>query len=144
MVAREGVKVEVATFRSDMGYSDGRHPDAVRIASLAEEDVKRRDFTINGLVMRHNTGEILDYVDGQADLRAGIIRAIGEPDGRFAEDKLRMLRAVRFRRAVRLRNRAATMAAIRRACARDQPGVGREDPRRADETVDGGRSEKGI
>jgi poly(A) polymerase len=96
LVQRDGAKVEVATFRSDVGYSDGRHPDRVQYASSPEEDVKRRDFTINGLVMRHNTGEILDYVDGQADLRAGIIRAIGEPDSRFTEDKLRMLRAVRF------------------------------------------------
>jgi len=96
LVQSDGGKVEVATFRSDVGYSDGRHPDRVEYASSPEEDVQRRDFTINGLVMRHNTGEILDYVDGQADLRAGIIRAIGEPDRRFAEDKLRMLRAVRF------------------------------------------------
>ncbi len=96
LVLREGAKVEVATFRSDVGYSDGRHPDRVEYTSSPEEDVKRRDFTMNGLVMRHNTGEILDFVDGQADLRAGIIRAIGEPDRRFAEDKLRMLRAVRF------------------------------------------------
>ena len=96
LVPREGLKVEVATFRSDIGYADGRHPDRVVYASSPEEDVKRRDFTINGLVMRHDTGEILDFVDGQADLRTGIIRAIGEPDRRFAEDKLRMLRAVRF------------------------------------------------
>jgi poly(A) polymerase len=86
----------VATFRSDIGYTDGRHPDRVEYASSPEEDVKRRDFTINGLLMRHDSGEVLDFVDGQADLRAGIIRAIGEPDLRFAEDKLRMLRAVRF------------------------------------------------
>ena len=96
LVPREGVKVEVATFRSDVGYTDGRHPDRVVFANSPEEDVKRRDFTINGLVMRHNTAEILDFVDGQADLEAGIIRAIGEPDRRFAEDKLRMLRAIRF------------------------------------------------
>jgi len=96
LVPGDGIKVEVATFRSDVGYSDGRHPDRVVYANSPEEDVKRRDFTINGLLMRHDTGEILDFVDGQADLRAGIIRAIGEPDRRFAEDKLRMLRAVRF------------------------------------------------
>src|SRR5258705_390012 len=74
LVARDGIKIEVATFRSDLGYSDGRRPDQVVYASSAEEDVKRRDFTINGLVMQHNTGKVLDYVDGQADLRAGIIR----------------------------------------------------------------------
>jgi len=96
LVPGDGIKVEVATFRSDVGYTDGRHPDRVVYANSPEEDVKRRDFTINGLLMRHDTGEILDFVDGQADLRAGIIRAIGEPDRRFAEDKLRMLRAVRF------------------------------------------------
>src|SRR6266436_6229898 len=66
LVVREVAKVEVATFRSDVGYTDGRHPDRVVFANSPEEDVKRRDFTINGLVMRHNTGEILDYVDGQA------------------------------------------------------------------------------
>jgi poly(A) polymerase len=114
LVPREGVKVEVATFRSDVGYTDGRHPDQVVFANSAEEDVKRRDFTINGLVMRHNTAEILDFVDGQADLRAGIIRAIGEPDGRFAEDKLRMLRAVRFAARFGYEIEPKTFAAIRK------------------------------
>ncbi|MGB2645756.1 MAG: CCA tRNA nucleotidyltransferase [Candidatus Acidiferrum sp.] len=96
LVPRDGRKVEVATFRSDVGYSDGRHPDRVVYSKSPEEDVQRRDFTINGLLMRHDTGEILDFVGGQADLKAGAIRAIGEPDRRFAEDKLRMMRAVRF------------------------------------------------
>jgi tRNA nucleotidyltransferase/poly(A) polymerase len=96
LIPRDGHKVEVATFRSDVGYSDGRHPDAVVYSKTAEEDVQRRDFTINGLLMRHDTGEILDFVGGRADLQAGIIRAIGQADKRFAEDKLRMLRAVRF------------------------------------------------
>jgi len=96
LIPREELKVEVATFRSDIGYSDGRHPDRVVFSKTAQEDVQRRDFTINGLLMRHDTGEVLDYVDGQADLRAKVIRAIGEPDRRFTEDKLRMLRAVRF------------------------------------------------
>ncbi len=114
LVPREGVKVEVATFRSDVGYTDGRHPDRVVFANSPEEDVKRRDFTINGLVMRHNTGEILDFVDGQADLEAGIIRAIGEPDRRFAEDKLRMLRAVRFAARFDYEIEHKTFAAIRK------------------------------
>src|SRR4029077_9184262 len=96
LVPRAGLKVEVATFRSDVGYSDGRHPDRVLYSKTPEEDVQRRDFTINGLMMRHDTGEILDFIRWQADLKAGVIRAIGEPDRRFAEDKLRMLRAVRF------------------------------------------------
>jgi poly(A) polymerase len=88
--------VEVATFRSDMGYSDGRHPDEVRFTKNPQEDVQRRDFTINGLLMDPLTGEVLDYVGGRKDLDAGILRAIGDPEKRFAEDKLRMLRAVRF------------------------------------------------
>src|SRR5690348_17675395 len=80
LIPRDGLKVEVATFRSDVGYSDGRHPDRVVYSKTPEEDVQRRDFTINGLLMRHDTGEILDFVGGQADLKAGVIRAIGEPD----------------------------------------------------------------
>ncbi|HEY6263223.1 MAG TPA: CCA tRNA nucleotidyltransferase [Candidatus Acidoferrum sp.] len=96
LIPRDGLKVEVATFRSDVGYSDGRHPDRVVYSKTAKEDVQRRDFTINGLLMRHDTGEVLDFVGGQADLKPGIIRAIGEPSRRFAEDKLRMMRAVRF------------------------------------------------
>ena len=90
------LQVEVATFRSDVGYSDGRHPDAVVYAKSAEADVKRRDFTINGLLLDPKTDEVFDYVGGRNDLRAGIIRAIGQPELRFREDKLRMLRAVRF------------------------------------------------
>ncbi len=96
VVPRDGLKVEVATFRSDVSYSDGRHPDSVVFSKTPQQDVQRRDFTINGLLMRHDTGEVLDFVGGQADLKAGIIRAIGEPSRRFTEDKLRMMRAVRF------------------------------------------------
>src|SRR5467141_1322869 len=96
LIPRDGLKVEVATFRSDVGYSDGRHPDSVVYSKTPQEDVQRRDFTINGLLMRHDTGEVLDFVGGQTDLQAKIIRAIGEPDRRFTEDKLRMMRAVRF------------------------------------------------
>jgi poly(A) polymerase len=88
--------VEVATFRSDIGYSDGRHPDQVRFSKDPREDVERRDFTINGLLLDPVTNEVLDFVGGRKDLAAGIIRSIGDPDRRFAEDKLRMLRAVRF------------------------------------------------
>lgn len=89
-------QVEVATFRSDMGYSDGRHPDRVEYTKSAEDDVQRRDFTINGMLLDPETKEVLDFVGGQDDLRAGIIRAIGDPETRFREDKLRMVRAVRF------------------------------------------------
>ena len=114
LIPRDGLKVEVATFRSDVGYSDGRHPDRVVYSKTPQEDVQRRDFTINGLVMRHDTGEVLDFVDGQADLEAKIIRAIGEPDRRFAEDKLRMMRAVRFAARFGFEIEAATFRAIRR------------------------------
>jgi len=88
--------VEVATFRSDVGYSDGRHPDQVVYSSTPQQDVQRRDFTINALLLDPETNEVLDFVGGRDDLRAGIIRAIGRPEERFREDKLRMLRAVRF------------------------------------------------
>jgi poly(A) polymerase len=88
--------VEVATFRSDIGYTDGRHPDEVRFSNDPREDVARRDFTINGMLLDPVSGEVFDYVGGRKDLEAGIIRTIGNPQHRFTEDKLRMLRAVRF------------------------------------------------
>ncbi len=88
--------VEVATFRSDIGYSDGRHPDEVRFSKTPQEDVERRDFTINGMLLDPVSGEVLDFVGGRKDLEEGIIRTIGDPQKRFGEDKLRMLRAVRF------------------------------------------------
>jgi poly(A) polymerase len=106
--------VEVATFRSDAGYSDGRHPDEVCFSLDPREDVVRRDFTINGMLLDTSSGEVLDYVGGRADLDAGIIRAIGEPERRFAEDKLRMLRAVRFAARFNYQIEAETSAAIRR------------------------------
>ena len=106
-------KVEVATFRSDIGSADGRHPERVVFSSSPEQDVQRRDFTINGLVMRHDNDEILDFVGGQADLRAGIVQAIGEPSRRFAEDKLRMLRAVRFSARFAFPIEPGTLEAIR-------------------------------
>jgi poly(A) polymerase len=114
LVPRDGWKVEVATFRSDVGYSDGRHPDRVVYSKSPEEDVQRRDFTINGLLMRHDTGEILDFVGGQGDLRAGVIRAIGDPDRRFGEDKLRMMRAVRFAARFGFEIEHKTFASIRK------------------------------
>jgi poly(A) polymerase len=92
----EEIMTEVATFRSDGAYTDGRHPDAVRFSTSPEEDVKRRDFTINGMMLDPANGSILDVVGGMQDLKAGLIRAIGDPAERFAEDKLRMLRGVRF------------------------------------------------
>src|SRR3954468_7002797 len=89
------LKVQVATFRADGAYSDGRHPDAVTFAS-AREDALRRDFTINGMFLDPVAGQLLDFVGGQEDLQAKVLRAIGEPLERFREDKLRLLRAVRI------------------------------------------------
>jgi poly(A) polymerase len=99
MVIKNRRRVEVATFRSDLSYSDGRRPDGVRFAS-PREDALRRDFTINGMFYDPLADEVIDYVGGRADLAAGVVRTIGEPDERFAEDYLRLVRAVRF--AVRL------------------------------------------
>ena len=111
--------IEVATFRSDGAYADGRHPDAVRFSTSAQHDVERRDFTINGLLLdplspRPNTphGELLDWVGGRRDLERGVVRTIGEPSRRFAEDKLRMLRAVRFAARFGYAIEPATMEAI--------------------------------
>jgi tRNA nucleotidyltransferase/poly(A) polymerase len=87
--------VQVATFRSDGSYSDGRHPDSVKYGT-PEDDAIRRDFTINGLFYDPIKEEVIDYVGGQADLKQRIVRAIGDPKQRFEEDKLRMLRAIRF------------------------------------------------
>ncbi|MBM4092967.1 MAG: CCA tRNA nucleotidyltransferase [Planctomycetes bacterium] len=109
---REG-QVEVATFRSDAAYSDGRHPDHVTF-STAREDALRRDFTINGLFYDPVRDEVIDYVGGQADLAAGLVRAIGDPFARFNEDKLRMLRAARFAAAFGFQLDSHTFAAIRR------------------------------
>lgn len=120
-----GISTEVATFRHDGAYSDGRRPDAVRFSTDAREDVLRRDFTINGMmldpVVFEETGNAsaatLDYVGGRDDLAAKILRAIGEPSLRFAEDKLRMLRAVRFAARLDLAIEPRTMAAIRNTAA---------------------------
>jgi poly(A) polymerase len=114
LVVEDGAQVEVATFRSDVGYSDGRHPDSVVFTPSAKEDVLRRDFTINGLLLDPRTNEVLDYVGGRADLGAHIIRAIGDPERRFEEDKLRMVRAVRFAARFNFAIEPETAAAIRR------------------------------
>lgn len=112
--------VEVATFRCDLSYSDGRHPDEVRFSRDPREDVLRRDFTINGLLLDPEKNEVLDFVGGQADLRAGIIRAIGDPELRFAEDKLRMLRAIRFAARLEYRIDPATFSAIQKLASQIQ------------------------
>jgi poly(A) polymerase len=104
-------QVEVATFRTDEAYTDGRHPAGV-VFSTPEFDAQRRDFTINGLFLDPATGDVHDYVGGRADLAAGIVRAIGVPAMRFGEDHLRMLRAVRFAAAFGFALDPATRAAI--------------------------------
>jgi poly(A) polymerase len=107
-------QVEVATIRGDSDYSDGRHPDAVRFERDPKSDVLRRDFTINGLLMDPETGRVLDYVDGRADLERRVVRTIGDPDTRFAEDHLRLLRGVRFAARLSFEIEAATFAGIQR------------------------------
>lgn len=114
IVPRAEGNVEVATFRSDRRYTDGRHPSEVRYAKTPEEDVRRRDFTINGLLYDPVRDQVLDYVGGQADIRARRIRSIGDPRARFHEDRLRMLRAVRFAARFGFSLDAAAQAAIRK------------------------------
>jgi poly(A) polymerase len=118
------VTTEVATFRSDGAYSDGRHPDAVRYTASAEEDARRRDFTVNGLLLDPLQGAgdlrsaVIDYVGGLADLDAGVVRAIGRAEARFEEDRLRMLRGVRFAARFGFEIEAGTAAAMRRLAAK--------------------------
>jgi len=107
-------QVEVATFRSDHDYLDGRHPEQVRFECDPREDVLRRDFTINGLMMDPEDGRVLDFVSGQDDLKRGVIRAIGDPYARFREDHLRLMRAIRFAARFGFTIEPATMDAIRR------------------------------
>ena len=113
IVLLEGKQVEVATFRTETGYADGRHPATVRFATAAE-DASRRDFTINGMFYDPLTKKVIDYVNGRADLKKHLIRTIGRPEGRFSEDYLRMLRAVRFSAQLGFTIEPKTFSAIRR------------------------------
>jgi poly(A) polymerase len=113
LVHEDGAHVEVATFRADLEYRDGRHPEGVRFETDPRADAVRRDFTINALLLDPVSGEILDFVDGRADLAAGVIRAIGDPVQRFQEDHLRLLRAVRFAARLGFTIEPATFEAIR-------------------------------
>ena len=108
------LQVEVATFRSEGNYSDGRRPDQVSFETDPARDAQRRDFTINGLFQDPITQRVYDYVGGEADLRAGVIRAIGNPERRFAEDHLRLLRAVRFAARLHFRIEENTLRAIQK------------------------------
>ncbi|MHC4548125.1 MAG: CCA tRNA nucleotidyltransferase [Planctomycetota bacterium] len=112
LVREEGHSFEVATFREDIGVLDGRHPARVRYAD-AEADARRRDFTVNGMFEDPETGAILDFVGGQQDLAARLVRAIGEPARRFREDRLRLLRAIRFATMLDFCIERSTMAAVR-------------------------------
>jgi tRNA nucleotidyltransferase/poly(A) polymerase len=113
LVRLGGSQIEVATFRAEAGYDDGRHPTQVRFTT-AEEDAKRRDFTINGLFLDPVADKVIDYVGGEADLRNRVIRAIGNPSERFGEDSLRLLRAVRFSARLGFEIETSTASAIRR------------------------------
>lgn len=104
---------EVATFRTEGGYQDGRHPTQVRFTG-PQEDASRRDFTVNGLFFDPEAGKVIDYVGGQLDLQAGLLRAIGNPDTRFEEDKLRLMRAVRFASSLKFQIDGPTWDAVRR------------------------------
>lgn len=124
LVRHGGRTVEVATFRADGSYADGRRPDGVRFSD-DREDAMRRDFTINGLFEDPETGAVIDHVGGRADLQRRILRAIGDPDARLSEDRLRALRAVRFAARFSLSVDPATEAAVRRV-AHDLRAVSRE------------------
>ncbi len=111
LVRKFGHDVEVATFRADGPYSDGRHPDAV-VFGTDREDALRRDFTINGLFLDPVEDRVIDYVEGQRDLKSQVVRTIGDPERRFAEDHLRMMRAVRFSARLGFRIEQDTFGAI--------------------------------
>ncbi|MER3446159.1 MAG: phosphohydrolase [Candidatus Dadabacteria bacterium] len=114
LVLENGYKFEVATFRRDENYSDGRHPDSVIYTSSEREDVMRRDFTINGILYDPITEEAIDHVGGTEDIEKGIIRTIGNPYERFNEDKLRMMRAVRFGARFKYEMEKETLRAMRK------------------------------
>ena len=144
LVRRGGDEVEVATFRSEHGYRDGRHPDNVSFETDPARDAARRDFTINALLFDPETGEVLDYTGGQADLKARLLRAIGDPEARFREDRLRMLRAVRLASTLGFEIDPQTLEAVRRYANR----IHEVSPeRRRDELVrllTGGGARRGV
>lgn len=113
VVLMEGHPFEVATFRKDLEYLDGRKPSSIEI-STPQEDAIRRDFTINGMFFDPLKEEVIDFVEGEKDLKAGIIRAIGDPDIRFMEDRLRLIRGIRIAARFKFTIEPATEAAIRR------------------------------
>ena len=114
LVRENTSQVEVATFRSDASYNDGRHPEAVHFETDPRQDALRRDFTINALLLDPDTNAVLDFTDGRDDLRRRLIRAIGDPEDRFQEDHLRLIRAVRFAARLEFEIEPHTMAALQR------------------------------
>ena len=125
LVNLNGFEFEVATFRAEGPYTDHRHPDQVTFTT-AKEDARRRDFTINGMFFDPLAGEVIDYVGGQTDLEARLVRAIGNPDDRFEEDHLRLMRAIRFATALEYEVEPATWSALRRHA----PQIARISPER--------------
>jgi tRNA nucleotidyltransferase/poly(A) polymerase len=113
VVLEDDFEFQVATFRSDGAYKDGRHPESVSFTT-AEGDAKRRDFTVNGLFFDPIQKHIIDYVGGESDLKAGILRSIGRPQERFSEDKLRLIRCIRFGAALNFHIEEETWKAVRR------------------------------
>ncbi len=130
LVKLEGISFEVATFRADLAYRDGRHPEGIRFSTPAE-DARRRDFTVNGLFYDPRRRVIIDYVGGEADLAARCIRTIGAPDDRFSEDHLRLMRAVRFAAGLEFTIDAATWQSLRRLA----PAILRVAPERIREEL---------
>ena len=123
VVMPNGINIEVATFRSDGAYIDGRRPQDVTFTVTAKDDVERRDFTINALLINIENGQVLDYVDGFTDIKKGIITAVGDPMARLNEDRLRVLRALRFAARLNFKMTEATWTAV---CSITLIGVSRE------------------
>lgn len=117
LVIKGDMKFEVATFRRESSYGDGRHPERVDYTKSPEEDVRRRDFTINGMLYDPVSGELYDYVEGLGDLERRLVRTIGDPEERFGEDRLRMVRAVRFASCLGFELDGAALSAVRNEAA---------------------------
>ena len=136
-VGDEAFQIEVATFREDLEYKDGRRPEGVKF-STAKADAQRRDFTVNALFMDPLTGVISDFVDGQKDIRSRILRTVGVPHERFNEDKLRLLRAVRFSAQLDF------ACCHREPCERSGFGQSRARSRRANEIIEVTEPREGL
>ena len=134
VVVEDKHQFQVATFRAEADYKDGRRPEKV-VFSSAEADAQRRDFTVNGLFYDPVTEKLHDWVGGEKDLRAKIIRTIGSPDERFAEDHLRLLRAIRFAAQLDFEIEPQTFAGVESQCAQNQKHQRRTDSRRTHQIV---------